>query len=297
MPSDDARPDAVEIVRRFGGTADWRDILRWSTPHSIRRAVAEGKLRRTSRGTYALPEAPPALQAAAAMRGVVSHQSAAESWRLETLHPAAQTHVTVPRRARPEPRKGVVVHYVDLGPSEQRDGATSPLRTVLDCAATMPFPDALAIADSALRRGLLDAEELVSAALRQTGPGSRRMARVATNADARADNPFESALRAIVLDTGLTGFEPQFPVRLGEFTARVDLADERRRIVLEGDSFEYHGSRAALERDCRRYNLLVSRGWRVLRFAWEHVMFDPRWVAAVVVETCALREGSPPHSA
>jgi very-short-patch-repair endonuclease len=52
--------------------------------------------------------------------------------------------------------------------------------------------------------------------------------------------------------------------------------------VLEADSFEWHGSRAALARDARRYNLLVSEGWLVLRFAWEDVMHDPRYVRDVL---------------
>jgi len=52
--------------------------------------------------------------------------------------------------------------------------------------------------------------------------------------------------------------------------------------VSEADSFEHHGHRSALVADCRRYNELVVRGWLVLRFAWEHVMFDPDWVESTL---------------
>lgn len=89
-------------------------------------------------------------------------------------------------------------------------------------------------------------------------------------------------LRAIVLQAGLRDFEPQVQIQDDGFAARVDLADTRRRIVLEADSFEHHGHRSALARDCKRYNELTVRGWRVLRFAWEHVMFEPAWVASTV---------------
>jgi very-short-patch-repair endonuclease len=68
---------------------------------------------------------------------------------------------------------------------------------------------------------------------------------------------------------------------------RVDLGDRRRRIALEADSFEYHGTRRALRDDCRRYDELARAGWTVLRFAWEHVVGDPRWVASVVTDVCA----------
>jgi very-short-patch-repair endonuclease len=34
----------------------------------------------------------------------------------------------------------------------------------------------------------------------------------------------------------------------------------------------------------------VRAGWLVIRFAWEHVMFDAEWVAAVVREVVAARD-------
>ena len=58
-------------------------------------------------------------------------------------------------------------------------------------------------------------------------------------------------------------------------------------MILEADSFEWHGDRAALRRDARRYNLLVVDGWIVLRFAWEDVMFDPAYVREVLVAVVA----------
>lgn len=105
-------------------------------------------------------------------------------------------------------------------------------------------------------------------------------------ADGRAANAFESRLRALVLDAGITGFEPQLEIRLAAGTVRVDLGDPERRIVLEADSYEHHGSRSALVRDCERYDELVVDGWIVLRFAWEHVMFRPKWVQDCVVRAC-----------
>ncbi len=59
------------------------------------------------------------------------------------------------------------------------------------------------------------------------------------------------------------------------FLGRPDLVDERLGIILEADSFAWHGSRAALRRDAKRYDEFVVRGWLVLRFAWEDVMSRP----------------------
>ena len=61
---------------------------------------------------------------------------------------------------------------------------------------------------------------------------------------------------------------------------RPDLVDEGRRLVLEADSYEFHGSRKALLGDCERYNALTLHRWTVLRFGWEHVMFEPEYVLA-----------------
>lgn len=71
---------------------------------------------------------------------------------------------------------------------------------------------------------------------------------------------------------------------------RVDLGDTRRRIALEADSFAWHGSRSALDQDCRRYDELVRVGWLVLRFSWEQVMFDPGWVADCVEDVVLRRD-------
>lgn len=117
------------------------------------------------------------------------------------------------------------------------------------------------------------------------------MIRVAGAADGRAANPFESGLRAMVLDAGLTGFEPQLPVQLSSRTAWVDLGDPDRQIALEADSFAFHGSPEALRRDCQRYDELIRAGWLPLRFGYEHVTLESAWLKSVVTDTCALRSG------
>ena len=162
--------------------------------------------------------------------------------------------------------------------SIERAPVTNPLRTTLDGARSLPFSEALAVADSALRSGLVTAIELQRAADDLRGAGRQRVRRVVRHADGRSGSALESGLRAIFIVARINGFDPQVVVRDDDFFARVDLGDRRRMIVAEADSFEHHGHRSALVRDCRRYNELVARGWRVLRFAWEQVMFEPGWI-------------------
>jgi very-short-patch-repair endonuclease len=48
-----------------------------------------------------------------------------------------------------------------------------------------------------------------------------------------------------------------------------------------------------LKRDCERYNAFVLDGWLVIRFAWEHVMFEPQYVDRVLRGAVALLSGAP----
>jgi very-short-patch-repair endonuclease len=116
------------------------------------------------------------------------------------------------------------------------------------------------------------------------------MRRVASLASAKAANPFESVLRAIAADVSGLEVRPQVVIREPTIVARPDLVDERLRIVVEADSFEWHGGRSQLSADARRYDLLVVNGWWVLRFSYEHVMLHPEFVRDVLVAMVALAE-------
>jgi very-short-patch-repair endonuclease len=76
----------------------------------------------------------------------------------------------------------------------------------------------------------------------------------------------------------------------------VDLADRRLGIVVEADSFAWHGDRTALRRDSRRYDLLVANGWVVLRFSWEDVMHDQDFVRSVIQATVVRTERALAHA-
>ncbi|MGI8523535.1 MAG: DUF559 domain-containing protein [Nocardioides sp.] len=163
---------------------------------------------------------------------------------------------------------------------------TTPLRTVVDCAKRLPFAEALAVADSALRSGTLTRAELVRAAGLVRGRGATQANRVVRVASGDAANPFESGLRAIVIEFPELQVEPQREVRTPGRRWHPDLVDERRRVVLEADSFTFHTGKEAHARDCVRYNALVLAGWLVLRFTWEQVMTSPAYVRSVLRALC-----------
>jgi len=276
-----------EVLHRLGGVSEAGTLCRLTSRAKVRRAVRRGAIVRDARGRYALPDAVEALRAASRLSGVASHDSAAAYYGWETKHRAKLPTVTVPRtrKVSPERRAGVRVRWADLKPKEIVGGELSPKvtahgRTVMGCAATMPFDEALAIADSALRHEDVTSRHLVQLAEAMPDKHRARCLRVALEADGRAANPFESVLRAIALDVPGLDLVPQLSIYDGlDFLGRPDLVDEARRIVLEADSFEFHGKRRALTRDCERYNAFTLRDWFVLRFAWEHVMYQPEYVA------------------
>ena len=278
--------DPVDVLARLGGAARVGDLVDLSGRSALRRAVSAGAIRRIGRGRYALPEAPDARRSSVRLSGVLSHESAAAVWRIDLPCADDRSHVTVARHRRHLDPGPAVVHWSNLAPTDVIDGVTSPLRTVLDLARGRPLATGLAAADSALRQQLVLPGDLTSQAAGVRGPGARAARLVAASADPGAESVLESALRAIVIEAGIRGFEVQLQIDEDGCRARVDLGDPRRRIVLEADSFAHHGHRAALERDCRRYTELTIRGWRVLRFAWEHVMFEPEWVAACIRTAC-----------
>jgi very-short-patch-repair endonuclease len=280
--------DPVAIVPLAGGTASAGEIVAHSGKRRLLAAVRAGRPRRVRQGRYALPALLDPLLVAARIGGVVSHGTAAQLLGLSVVQAPTEIHVTLRRGAQPTRLEGTTLHWTRHVSEDDVDrGVTRPLRTVLDCATTMPFAHALAVADSALALFPIGSEALQERAAHSTGAGRPVRRRVTQFADARADNAFESVLRAIVLDAGLVSFVPQVEIRLPGRVVRVDLADVDRRLILEADSYSHHGSRAAFARDCGRYNDLVAAGWVVLRFPWEHVMVRPHLVTSAALATCA----------
>ncbi|MFI5729803.1 DUF559 domain-containing protein [Kribbella sp. NPDC051587] len=278
-------PEVVEIVGRRGGTATFAQLRALVSARAIRTALVGGQIRRVAKGVYALPQAPAALVAARSQGGVVSHLSAAQHWGFGVIDPPLRPHVTIPPdRARRRAGLPCTLHWGDV---PALDDVTTPTRTVLDCLRILPMREGLAIADSALRRGV-DRDELLAAAERLRGPHRRRIQRTVALADGRAESVLESAFRALLIEAGIDGFVPQVAVRSDGFSARLDLGHLGLRLGLEADSFEHHGTRPALVKDCRRQVNLTLLGWRILRFSWEDIMYDGEWVVDAVRRAVGL---------
>lgn len=287
--------EVEETVRVLGGSARWRELRVVHPRREIELAVGAGRVERAARGRYVLASVSAHRRRAEEATATLSHLSAAaqHGWPLKTVPEVAWVTVRRKRHLDPAARSGLVVHWKDLPGAESARGVTSHLRTVLDCARVLPFDEALAVADSALRARDVAADELRRAAATLRGPGSRAARLVARHADHRAANPFESVLRAL---TVLEGFHltPQLQVAEPGLYAVVDLGSEDLRLAVEADGFEQHGTRRGLRRDCRRHTELAVFGWSSLRFAYEDVMFQPAWTRWALRSWRVVREGGVP---
>lgn len=282
--------EVAEAVLEAGGVATWSELIAAFPRVAVDAAIACGQLVRLRRGRYALPGLDLDLAAAAALDGVRDRLSAARHWGWGVKLPPTHPQVLVPRgrNVSPQRRRGIDLRWGTISVEDRRRGVTSQVQTVLDCARFLAFDDALAVADSALRDGVTRTELLLACA-RLPRTGRAAAYRVVELADARAANPFESVLRAIVIDIPGSAFEPQ--VWIGTM-GRPDLVDRERRVIVEGDSFEFHSNATSLNRDMERYNAFVGADHVVLRFGWRHAMYQQDYVRGLVAGVLSARERS-----
>lgn len=291
------QPGAViptAALTRLGGVATLAELRAVKVSRrQLLKAVQAGTVARRAHGRYALAAVEDHLGVAHQLSATLSHVSAAlhHGWKVRTAPEKAQLIVRRNRRLSAQDQRRAEVRWRDLAPGDVDGPATSPLRTVLDCARDLPFDEALAVADSALREGDVDPDQLRAAARRLRGPGSARAQRVARHASHLAANPFESVLRALALEAGLD-VRPQVQVTDAGMWAMADLVDEGRRLALEADSFEHHGNRKGFRKDVRRYTRMLVFGWTVLRFTWEDVMFAQDWVLWALRSWRLAQEGA-----
>jgi hypothetical protein len=153
---------------------------------------------------------------------------------------------------------------------------TSLLRTVADLVRSLPFGEAVMVADAALARGV-DRDDLLVATA--SGRGCRMAARALLFADPRAESPGESLSRVRIAEAGLPAPELQKVHRgaCGEFLARSDFWWERFRLVGEFDGAVKYGALVrpgqtaadVVMAEKRRERSLLDTGVSIIRWTWD----------------------------
>ena len=261
------------------------------TSEAIALRCSKGLLHRVHQGVYLVgPQVwlPNARELAAILAlgrsAVVSHRSAAALWGFATPSPRAVEVTIVGAGCRS--RDGIGVRRVsDLLPDERahKNGipVTSPARTLLDFAhEASPHELEQALAEAyalnltserrlqrivARRPHRAGARALRAELERERGPALTR---------SEAERRMKQLLREAGLPAALTN------QRIAGYEA--DFVWPERRLIVEVDGYQFHGHRAAFERDRKRDAAHTLAGYRVMRITWR-ALTEERMAVAVII--------------
>ncbi len=157
--------------------------------------------------------------------------------------------------------------------------ATTVARTVIDCARTIPFEQAVVLADCALHRGLVTPAELAVTLDRQrTRAGAAVAARVVAFADGRSESVGESRSRVMIARAGLPMPELQHPVfdQFGDLIGICDFWWSKQNLLGEFDGQDKYtlGLRpgekpgGVVFREKLREDALRATGAGMIRWVW-----------------------------
>lgn len=136
--------------------------------------------------------------------------------------------------------------------------------------------DAAAIWEGAIRAGAVDVDELER--VRWRSPAA---ADLAASVSSRSDSGPESTFVALMRDIGVT-VKQQFWVDGHPLDAMIG-----NRLGVQIDGFRHHSAPAERRRDIRADARLALRGYTVLRFDYQQVMHDGRYVQNAILTAIA----------
>lgn len=268
------------------------------TSKEVQRLLRLGELSPVRRGRYLagpLPAEPVArhrlaLDAARSLLSdgaVVSHVSAAVVFDLPVWPvPPDRVDVTRARSSGGRRHRRVHVRTAPLREDEitEIDGVrvTTPARTLLDLARSLPFEQAVVVLDAALATGAVTGEELATAALRAKGwPGCPAARRAIGFADPLSESVGESRSRVAISRAGLPRPVLQWDVvdGAGRHLGRTDFAWPALRTVGEFDGKIKYGRLLkagqepgdAVFAEKIREDRIRDTGLAVVRWTWDEL--------------------------
>jgi predicted transcriptional regulator of viral defense system len=281
-----------ELAGRQHGVVSLSQLSRLGlTRQAVARRATVGRLHRVHQGVYAVGHRRLtrdgrwlAAVLAYGSEALLSHRSALA---LHGLRPDNRqlADVTVPR-ARAQSRAGIRVHgstSLVLADRAVVEGipCTSLPRTVLDCASRLGCQGVEKVVERAEVLRVFDRCEF--AELLARAPGQRGVALVRAVLDELrepdwTENDYEAAVLALVRASAFPEPICQAPMLLDGEPVRIDFLWPVERVALEADSYEFHGTRQAFERDRRRDQLLRLAGYQPVRITWRQLSRHPEQV-------------------
>jgi putative AbiEi antitoxin of type IV toxin-antitoxin system/uncharacterized protein DUF559 len=258
----------------------------------VARRAQAGRLHRLHRGVYAVGHSVLTVNGrrmaavlAAGPGAALSHASAAALWE---IRPTAATRIDVTVRSAGgrDKRPGLRIHRTPTLRADEiteHHGirVTTVARTLLDLASSMPRRALERALDEAEIRELYDLASLdavVRAHVGERGAGALAGALGHDAGTTATKSELEELLLAICDRYGI-----ERPTVNGEVAGlEVDFLFANQRLVVEADSWTFHRTRRAFERDRERDAILARAGHRTLRFTHRQLTRDPASVAEAI---------------
>jgi predicted transcriptional regulator of viral defense system len=286
--------EIAALAGRQHGVVATRQLAALGLPQrAVSHRAAAGRLHRVHRGVYAVGH--PILTAnghrmaavlACGPGAVLSHASAAALW---GIRPTSATRIDVSvqgaggRAKRPRIRiHRATTLRADEVTTHNAIRVTTPARTLLDLASSLPRRALERALDQAELDELFDLRALqatVDRHRRERGAGALASALKHDVAGTTATkSKLEELMLAICDGHGL----PRPLVNAWLEGVEVDFHWPAQRLVVEADSYRFHRSRRAFERDRERDAILARAGHRALRFTHRQMVRDGAMVAQTI---------------
>lgn len=156
---------------------------------------------------------------------------------------------------------------------------TTVQRTVSDLARTLPFMDAVVVADSALHRHDFTKSEYEPVFQACSGwPGAGKAREVLEFADANSGSVFESCLRVLLRDWGFDPPETGVTISCDRDDFIVDFLFREQKTIVETDGRVKYTDKRYIDRQFDRDRLLRDAGYKVVHVTWDEAFGQPRVV-------------------
>jgi hypothetical protein len=280
------------LAGRQHGVVAYRQLIRLGfSDGAIEHRARNRLLHRLHRGVYAVGHRGVSREGelmAAVLTGgpcaVLSHWSAAEHWRLlGTLRSLIAISAPTHHRAI----EVVKSHWVPELPKRERTirnriPVTTVTRTLLDLAAVAPMKQLQRATNEAERAGWLSERAIGETLERHAGrKGIRAFRAVIAGLDPqarRSRSDLELDFLAFCHHHGIPT-----PVLNGEIGGyEVDFHWPGTKLIVELDTWDYHGTPTTFEADRRRDADLAAKGYTVIRVTGRRLQADPAGVAATI---------------
>lgn len=176
---------------------------------------------------------------------------------------------------------GIVVHERAIDPCDltRQYGipCTTPARTILDCAGSVDIlrlEELLMAADSG--RPGLDRRRLEELVAENAGRrGIRNLRELISSDPKEAEVENERRMLRICRRFAIPEPETQHEIRAEGRTFRADFCWPELKLIVECDSWRWHGGKHKVEQDRDRDQVLAIAGWLVVRFTRNQIKLRP----------------------